>query len=85
MILRFHFWILLIIQASYVLADASFWDVRTSLEKDRSGKGGDPKDKYFRAFPISSVSVPAPLTQSYFADESTYVLTSHFRTTSDSF
>ena len=29
-------------------ADADFWDVRTSLDKDRSGKGGDPKDKYFR-------------------------------------
>jgi len=27
--------------------DANFWDVRTNLEKDRSGKGGDPKDKYF--------------------------------------
>ena len=30
-----------------VRADADFLDVRTHLEKDRSGKGGDPKDKYF--------------------------------------
>lgn len=30
-----------------VKADADFLDVRTNLEKDRSGKGGDPKDKYF--------------------------------------
>lgn len=28
-------------------ADADFLDVRTSLNNDRSGKGGDPKDKYF--------------------------------------
>lgn len=30
-----------------VYADADFLDVRTKLEKDRSGKRGDPKDKYF--------------------------------------
>lgn len=30
-----------------VQADADFLDVRTNLLKDRSGKGGDPKDKYF--------------------------------------
>ena len=30
-----------------VLADAEFLDVRTHLERDRSGKRGDPKDKYF--------------------------------------
>ncbi|KIX04552.1 uncharacterized protein Z518_05422 [Rhinocladiella mackenziei CBS 650.93] len=30
-----------------VRGDADFLDVRTNLEKDRSGKGGDPKDKYF--------------------------------------
>lgn len=30
-----------------VTCDADFLDVRTSLTKDRSGKGGDPKDKYF--------------------------------------
>lgn len=28
-------------------ADANFWDVRTRLERDRSGKAGDPQDKYF--------------------------------------
>ena len=27
--------------------DADFMSVRTRLAKDRSGKGGDPKDKYF--------------------------------------
>ncbi|KAI9717924.1 MAG: hypothetical protein M1812_004451 [Candelaria pacifica] len=27
--------------------DADFYSVRTRLAKDRSGKGGDPKDKYF--------------------------------------
>lgn len=30
-----------------VQADADFLDVRTNLERDRSGKIGDPKDKYF--------------------------------------
>jgi hypothetical protein len=28
--------------------DADFESVRTKMKKDRSGKGGDPKDKYFR-------------------------------------
>ena len=27
--------------------DADFMSVRTRLTKDYSGKGGDPKDKYF--------------------------------------
>ena len=27
---------------------AAFIDVRTNLEKDRSGRKGDPEDKYFR-------------------------------------
>lgn len=27
--------------------DADFYDVRTNLIRDRSGKGGDPKEKYF--------------------------------------
>src|SRR5277367_6119670 len=31
-----------------VKGDAAFIDVRTKLEKDRSGKRGDSKDKYFR-------------------------------------
>jgi len=30
-----------------VQADADFWDVRTNLDRDRSGKAGDSKDKYF--------------------------------------
>jgi hypothetical protein len=36
---------LLFFEAAY--ADADFLDVRTNLENDRSGKRGDPKDKYF--------------------------------------
>lgn len=35
------------ISASLVAADAPFLDVRTSLQRDRSGRRGDPKDKYF--------------------------------------
>lgn len=37
--------------------DADFLSVRTQLHKDMSGKGGDPKTKYFResAFPIQAV------------------------------
>ena len=31
-----------------VKGDASFIDVRTKLQRDRSGRKGDPKDKYFR-------------------------------------
>lgn len=31
-----------------VKADADFLSVRTRLKQDHSGKGGDPKDKYFR-------------------------------------
>jgi hypothetical protein len=30
-----------------VRGDASFIDVRNKLEKDRSGRKGDSKDKYF--------------------------------------
>ena len=33
-----------------VHGDADFESVRTKMRKDRSGKGGDPKDKYFRMF-----------------------------------
>ena len=33
--------------------DADFFSVRTTLHKDMSGRGGDPKEKYFRkSFPI---------------------------------
>jgi hypothetical protein len=34
--------------AALVKGDATFIDVRTKLDKDRSGKRGDPEDKYFR-------------------------------------
>lgn len=35
------------VTTSLVVADADFLDVRTSLNRDRSGKRGDPGDKYF--------------------------------------
>ena len=40
-----YLWALIVLP--HVDADADFLDVRTKLEKDRSGKGGDSKDKYF--------------------------------------
>lgn len=39
--------LVLTIHTSFTRCDADFLDVRTTLEKDRSGKFGDPKDKYF--------------------------------------
>ncbi|RVX69618.1 hypothetical protein B0A52_06682 [Exophiala mesophila] len=40
--------ILFLSQLSFLAnADADFLDVRTKLDRDRSGKGGDPHDKYF--------------------------------------
>jgi hypothetical protein len=33
-----------------VNGDADFESVRTKMKRDRSGKGGDPQDKYFRMF-----------------------------------
>jgi hypothetical protein len=49
MILRALGWICLVLCTLLPpsLADAEFVDVRTHLVKDRSGKKGDPKDKYF--------------------------------------
>ena len=43
-------WVYLVVSTwlQFVVADADFIDVRLKLEKDRSGKRGDPKDKYFR-------------------------------------
>jgi LicD family len=40
-------WLCAIALLPFVTADADFLDVRTKLEKDRSGKSGDPKEKYF--------------------------------------
>lgn len=37
----------LILHIHLATCDADFLDVRTTLDKDRSGKGGDPKEKYF--------------------------------------
>ena len=56
-----------------VKGDAAFIDVRTKLAKDRSGKKGDPKDKYFRKFFTATLETAALIVIS--ADESTYVLT----------
>ena len=33
-----------------VRGDADFESVRVALDRDHSGKGGDPKEKYFRKF-----------------------------------
>lgn len=44
---RFLLWMVLTL-LPLALGDADFWDVRTSLDRDRSGKKGDPKQKYFR-------------------------------------
>ena len=41
------FWLWAAAVLPTVAADAEFLDVRTKLERDRSGKKGDPKDKYF--------------------------------------
>jgi hypothetical protein len=38
----------LLICLNWVNADADFIDVRTTLERDRSGTKGDPAGKYFR-------------------------------------
>jgi hypothetical protein len=35
--------------------DADFESVRTRLTKDHSGKGGDPKQKYFHESTVSDV------------------------------
>jgi len=39
--------LLVLLLLPLALCDADFLDVRTNLDKDRSGKRGDPKDKYF--------------------------------------
>jgi hypothetical protein len=44
-------WLSIILLCLTVLGDADFESVRTKMRKDRSGKGGDPKDKYFRMSP----------------------------------
>ena len=43
-----HSWLFLLLTILPLAStDADFLDVRVKLDKDRSGKGGDPKDKYF--------------------------------------
>jgi hypothetical protein len=45
-----------------VEGDATFIDVRTKLDRDHSGRRGDPKDKYFRKlFVIVVAEVDADL------------------------
>ena len=41
------YWLLALAGIPSVSADADFVDVRVKLDRDRSGKGGDPKEKYF--------------------------------------
>ena len=55
MLFRLLFWTLLVIPLVrlrfhhlFVDADADFESVRVRLDRDYSGKRGDPKDKYFR-------------------------------------
>jgi hypothetical protein len=38
--------------------DADFESVRTRLTKDHSGKGGDPKQKYFHESTVRNISQP---------------------------
>jgi hypothetical protein len=45
--LLIRLYLLALLAFSPAYADADFLDVRTSLDRDRSGKRGDPKDKYF--------------------------------------
>jgi hypothetical protein len=54
MLLRLLYWLSLAVSlwagfaALPARGDADFESVRTRQMKDRSGKGGDPKEKYFR-------------------------------------
>ena len=54
MLLRILYWLSLAIlfawNGSVVKGDADFESVRVALDRDHSGKGGDPKEKYFRKF-----------------------------------
>ena len=52
-----------------VKRDADFLDVRTKLDKDRSGKKGDSKEKYFRRdfrlrLDVCSANLPFPIDES---------------------
>lgn len=42
----------LALQCALVQGDADFESVRVLMVKDSSGKGGDPKDKYWRKWRI---------------------------------
>jgi hypothetical protein len=73
MILRSARWLSLAISGlallpTLVRADADFESVRISLLRDRSGKGGDPKEKYFREFPPLPVARPPPRLGARIAD-----------------
>ena len=54
MLLRILYWLSLAIffiwDRPLVKGDADFESVRVALDRDHSGKGGDPKEKYFRGF-----------------------------------
>ena len=40
----------LLLLSVLVVGDADFQSVRVSLQKDHSGKEGDPKEKFFREY-----------------------------------
>ena len=42
----------LALQCAFVRADADFESVRVLMTQDSSGKGGDPKEKYWRKWRI---------------------------------
>lgn len=77
MLLRLSCWLALAfciinsVQARALLKrDADFESVRTRLEKDHSGKAGDPVDKYFREF-LKARHEPGLVSNISGADEST--------------
>ena len=57
----------LTLQCALVQGDADFESVRVLMVKDSSGKGGDPKDKYWRKWRIPMLE---PLTDIAVTDES---------------
>ena len=62
MLLRLLSYLLLLIplvcspfEQLFVHADADFESVRVRLNRDHSGKAGDPKEKYFRQYSFSLI------------------------------
>ena len=65
MLIRLLYWLSLaislicvtLLDQAIVNGDADFESVRVRLNKDHSGKRGDPKEKYFRESPPPSVDM----------------------------